>query len=103
MTDLTTQVLIEIRDEARKTNARLDQTNSRLDQTVARLDQTIARLDRLEHRQTESEIRISTEIVGVVGAINRLTDALLDPERVPSFTVRLDDHERRLGELERRS
>jgi len=89
MSDLTTQVLIEIRDEARKTNSRLDQT--------------IARLDRLEHRQTESEIRISTEIVGVVGAINRLTDALLDPERSGPFAVRLDDHERRLGVLERRT
>ena len=89
MTDLTTEVLIEIRDEARKTNARLEQTN--------------ARLERLERRQTEAEIRISTEIVGVVGAIERLTDALVDPLHSTSLAARLDDHERRLGELERRT
>ena len=35
---LTVQILREIRDEVRGTNARLDQTNARLDQTNARLD-----------------------------------------------------------------
>jgi hypothetical protein len=82
MTDLTTQVLIEIRDEARKTNARLE---------------------RLERRQAESEIRISTEIVGVVGAVDRLAEALLDPRGPGKLAERLEDHERRLGELERRT
>src|SRR3954466_14064017 len=35
-----TDILLEIRDEIRNTNSRLDQTNSRLDQTNSRLDQT---------------------------------------------------------------
>ena len=81
MADLTTQVLIEIRDEARKTNARLE---------------------RLERRQAEAEIRISTEIVGVIGAVDRLSEALLDPHRTADLTEKVQDHERRLGELERR-
>ena len=36
--NLTVQILREIRDEAKKTNARLDDTNARLDDTNARLD-----------------------------------------------------------------
>ena len=39
--DLNTQILIDIRNELRITNARLDQTNARLDQTNARLDNLI--------------------------------------------------------------
>jgi hypothetical protein len=45
--DLTTRILIDIRDEIRNTNARLDQTNARLEENTARLD---ARLDRLTAR-----------------------------------------------------
>ena len=59
-TDLTIQILREIRDGIRELrddfNARLDQTNARLDQTNARLDQTNeqlghtnSRLERVEH------------------------------------------------------
>jgi chromosome segregation ATPase len=99
MTDLSTQVLIEIRDEVRKTNARLDQTNARLDQTNARLDQTNERLDRAEARQTEAEVRISTEIVGVVGAIHELRDILIADRKQ---TARIEDHELRIRALEQR-
>jgi len=95
MSDLTTQVLIEIRDEARKTNAEVAQVR-------AEVAQTNSHLERLERRQTESEIRISIEIVTVAGAIDRLTEALLDPKRFGGVTARLDDHERRLETLERR-
>jgi len=102
MSDLTTQVLIEIRDEARRTNAQVAQLNAEVAQIKAEAVQTNTRLDRLERRQTESEIRISTEIVAVAGAIDRLTDALLDPKRFGGVTARLDDHERRLETLERR-
>ena len=41
------QLLREIRDETRQTNARLDQTIDRLDQTVGRLDQTIVGVEGL--------------------------------------------------------
>jgi hypothetical protein len=93
MADLTTQILIEIRDEARKTNQRIDQTNERL-------DQTIHRLDRLGCRQVEAEVRISTEIVGVHGAIRELTDVW---RAGLALGGRVYDHERRLTVLEQKS
>jgi chromosome segregation ATPase len=107
MTDLTTQILVEIRDELRslngrvdQTNGRIDQTNDRLDQTNDRLDQTIHRLDRLERRQVEAEVRISTEIVAVHGAIRELTDVMRVGNAIGQ---RVDDHERRLTSLEQKS
>jgi cell division protein FtsB len=80
--DLTTRVLISIRDGIEtlaerlesgfagvnerldQTNLRLDQTNDRLDQTNDRLDQTIARLDNLrdiageKYRELDARIRV---------------------------------------------
>ena len=63
------------------TNARLDETvsrldgmNTRLDETVSRLDDTVGRLDRLERRQVESEMRITTELVAVAGAVREVRD-----------------------------
>lgn len=91
MADRTTQILIEIRDEIRATNARIDQTNSRLDQTNGRLD-------RLERRQVEGEIRTSTALVDVVGAIHEVRDALLEDRQLRATVA---DHEQRLQALER--
>jgi thiamine biosynthesis lipoprotein ApbE len=106
MEDITTQVLIEIRDEVRKTNQRLDATVDRLDATVERLDATVeradginSRLDRLERRQVESEVRISTELVAVVGAVREMRDAFLEDRRL---TAQVSDHERRIQVLESR-
>lgn len=93
MSDLDTQILIEIRDEIR-------QTNGRLDQTVGRLDQTVERLDRLERRQVATEVRLATELTAVAGAVNELRDALIEDRR---FAIRIDDHERRIAALERGS
>ncbi len=93
MADLTTQILVEIRDEMRSMNGRLDQTNGRL-------DQTIHRLERLERRQVEAEVRISTEIVAVHGAIRELTDVMRTGNAIGG---RVDDHERRLTLLEQKS
>jgi hypothetical protein len=83
MADLTTQILIDIRDAARATNERLDQT--------------VERLDRLERRQVDAEIRISTELVTLTGVLRSFHDDFL-AER-PSRAV-LADHERRLRALE---
>ncbi len=44
------EVLKEIRDEAKQTNARLDQTNARLDQTNARLESLEGRVDKTNAR-----------------------------------------------------
>ena len=54
MSNLTTKILIEIRDEIKETRtsltARLDETNSRLDETNSRLDETNSRLDHMGTR-----------------------------------------------------
>jgi hypothetical protein len=93
MADLTTQILVEIRDELVEIRGEARKTNERL-------DHTIHRLDRLERRQVEAEVRISTEIVGVHGAIRELTDVM----RVGlAIGGRVDDHERRLLLLEQKS
>ncbi len=83
MADLTTQILIDIRDAVRSTNERLDQSNERL--------------GRLERRQVDSEIRISTELVTLTGVLREFHDAFV-AER-PSRAI-LADHERRLRALE---
>jgi predicted RNase H-like nuclease (RuvC/YqgF family) len=113
MEDITTQVLIEIRDEVRRTNQRLDGTNERLDATVERLDATVERLDatverldatverldRVERRQVEAEVRISTELVAVAGAIREMKDVFLEDRRL---AAQVSDHERRIQVLETR-
>ena len=104
MADLTTQVLIEIRDEIRTTRTdlteRIDQTNARLDQTNARLDQTNARLERAEKRIVESEVRVSTELVALTGVVRDLRDTLLDDRHLRQA---VDDHEQRIRALETRT
>ena len=82
---LTLAVLKEIRDEARKTNERLDQTNERL--------------DRLERRQTETEVKLATELVAVSTAVREVGDLLR-----ANVTVRakVDEHEARIAALERK-
>ena len=102
--DLTLAILKEIRDDlrdvkvsGRETVARLDTTVERLDTTVERLDTTVERLDRLERRQVETEVRLATELVSVVGAINSLRTTILE-DRALRHTV--DDHEARLQALE---
>lgn len=81
-TDLTIQILREIRDEIGKTNARLDQTIARLDQTNARLDQTredlASRQDQTSARLVESEIRMSTAITGLAGTLEDIKHLLSD-------------------------
>ena len=90
-TDLTIQVLLEIRDEVKQTNVRLDETNLRLDETYVRLSQ-------MGHRQTETEIRLVTEIVAVAAAVREVRDELRE-DRI--LRARVDDHERRIGALEK--
>lgn len=63
MPNLSTKILIEIRDEMKATRRDLSE----------RLDTTNERLDLVARRQTESEVRISTELVALGGAVERLT------------------------------
>jgi chromosome segregation ATPase len=107
-TDLTIEILKGIRDEAHKTNERLDRTNSRLDElrvdVRAGLDELrtdlVDRIERVERRQTETEVRLATELVAVGGAVREVRDLLREDR---ALRDRVDDHERRLSAVERRT
>lgn len=77
--DLTVKILVEIRDEIRKTNERIDETNMRLD---ARIDHTNTRLDEVKESLSraivESEIRTATSIMGLAGTLDVIKDLLTD-------------------------
>jgi hypothetical protein len=79
---LRTQVLIEILNELRRTNERLEQTNERLEQTNERLSS-------LERRQTEMEARLATELVAVARAVTDVRDLLREDRRLAPV---VDDH-----------
>ena len=98
--DLSTKILIQIRDEIQKTNSRLSTTNERIDSTNDRLDTTNERLSRLERRQTEDAVRLSTELIGVAKAVGQVRDLLRD-QRIDRDKMK--DHERRISVLEKRS
>ena len=93
-TDLTTEILIQIRDELKTTREEL---SSRIDQTNSRLDQTNSRLERVERRQTESEVRLASELVNVVSAINQLKDLIVADR---DLRRKVDEHDRRIALLE---
>lgn len=97
MADLTTQVLIEIRDEVRELRNEARATNARLDQTNARLGGLETRFDRLDKRQIEAEIRLSTEVVALTGVVRDLRDTLLEDRQLRQT---VENHEQRLRALE---
>lgn len=96
-TDLTVEILREIRDEIRHTNERLDDTRAELSQ---RLDTTNERLERLGKRQTETEVRLSSELTAAVGAVRELSDILREDRKL---RTQVSDHEARIAALERRT
>jgi predicted nucleic acid-binding Zn-ribbon protein len=97
--DPALDVLLGIREEVHRTNARLGDANTRLDGANTRLDETNARLARIERRQAETEVRLSTELVAVVGAVREVRDLLRDDR---GLSERIADHEHRLAALEQR-
>ena len=91
--DVTVKILIEIRDEIRKTNERLDDTNARLDTTNQRLDNGLAgvreEIGRLREELREgladvrremlaSEMRAATRVTEQTAATRNLYDLLQD-------------------------
>jgi hypothetical protein len=76
--DLTTEVLVQIRDEMRQ----------------MRED-----LGRLERRQAEDSTRLATELVAVADAVIQVRDLLRDQR---ADRAQLDDHEKRLQVIERK-
>ena len=81
----TLKVLRENRDELKGTNVRLD----RVESGVAAV----------ENRQTETEVRLATELVAVARAVGEVRDLLRDGLAI---RAQVDDHERRLSALEKR-
>jgi len=94
--DITIEILKDIRDEIRQTNVRLEGVSNALELTRTELGE---RMDQLQRRQTETEVRLATELVAVVGAVHTVRDAVLEDRRVRQT---VDDHEARIRVLERR-
>ena len=65
-TDITIEILKDIREEIRQTNTRLDGTNERIDSVR----------EELSRRIVESEIRTSTAITALAGTVSEMTDVL---------------------------
>ena len=81
----TLRVLLEIRDELKGTNVRLERVEGRVGS--------------LEAQQRETEIRIATELIGVARAVGEVRDLLRDRS---GERHRVDDLERRLSVVEKR-
>jgi hypothetical protein len=93
--NLTVEILKQIRDGVRATNARLDGTNARLDETNERLDTTGEELGR---RIVESELRTATAITDLAGTVRELTAHL----RLQSdLRPRVEKCERDIADLQR--
>ncbi len=75
---LTLAVLREIRDEVRKTNDRLEQ---------------------FDRRQTETEVRLATELLAVSSAVHEVGDLLRNSLNV---RAKVEEHETRIAALERK-
>jgi septal ring factor EnvC (AmiA/AmiB activator) len=73
--------------------------NQGLASVRAEIRETNERLDRLERRQTETEVRLATELVAVAQAVGELK-TLLDTRLQLRDTVA--DHEQRLANVERK-
>jgi hypothetical protein len=77
-TDITIEVLGQIRDEIKLTrsdlSSRIDQTNARLDQTRVELGE---RIDQTNARIVEAEIRLATAVVGLSGSIEDVKEMLV--------------------------
>ena len=99
-------ILKQIRDEAKQTNARISELSGKVEQTNARvgelsggiealsdrLDRYVDRLHELADRQTESELRLSTEVIPLADVTRQVRDLL---------ATKLDDHHMVLNHEER--
>ena len=94
-TDMTVHVLIEIRDELRKTNKRVDHLTERVDQNFEALS---TRIDATSARVVESEMRVATAIVDLAGTVNDIKTLLV--ERL-DLRDRVERCERDIDELKR--
>ncbi len=70
-TDITLQLLRDIRDSIDKLGARIEETYARLDSTLARLDTTL-RFDGIDGRFTHMEIYLGGEMVALRREVSRV-------------------------------
>lgn len=97
--NLSTQVLIQIRDEMVKTREDLGVRIHSLDNEMVKTREDLgARIDRLERRQVESEVRLATELVSVATAIKELSKLVAEDRHLRGQVA---DHETRLAKLEK--
>lgn len=79
--------------------AKLDKLTERVDGLADRVTSVETAVVELHRHQREVEIRISTEMAAVVGAIHEVRDAVLGTR---GLTAQVHNHESRIGALERR-
>ena len=91
--DITLQVLIDIREEIRGTNKRVDGLQEEVKQTNQRIDN-------LGQRVTHSEIRVATAITDLHGSINDVKTML--GEQL-DLRDRVASCERDIAELKRKN
>jgi hypothetical protein len=96
----TVEVAEQRRDEVVGLRTEVRDLRDALRETSSKVDGVGSMVDALGRRQTETEVRLATELVevsrAVIGVRELLRDRLDDRDRV-------EDHERRLSALERRS
>jgi hypothetical protein len=103
--ELTIEILRGIRDETRKTNERVDVLGSEVQSLRGEVKESLRelrtdlvdRIERVEQRETETELRLATELIGVAGAVREVRDLLREDR---ATRVRLEDHERRIAAIE---
>jgi hypothetical protein len=104
-TELTIEILKGIRDETRKTNERVEVLGDEVQALRGEMKESLRelgtelvdRIERVELRQTETELRLATELIGVAGAVREVRDLLREDR---ATRARLDDHERRIAAIE---
>ncbi len=100
-TDITIEILKDIRTELQDVRTELHDGLQSVREEVQGVREEVqglgTRVDRLERRQTEGEIRVSTELVAIAGVMREVRDELREDR---ALRVRVDDHERRLRAIE---
>ena len=95
--DVTLQVLIDIREEIRGTNKRVDGLQEEVKQTNQRIDNLRGELSQ---RITHSEIRVATAITDLHGSINDVKTMLGEQLELRD---RVANCERDIAELKRKN
>lgn len=95
--DLTTEILIQIRDELRSNGEEIKRTNDKLDRMREELSM---RIEHLEKRQVDGEVRLSTELIAVAAGVKDLTRLVAEDRNLRNQVA---DLQTRVGQLERKT